>query len=93
MVKRADLSTAIANDIGKRDFTGTGQGIATPELAEAISAPAVSAKKHKKKIELVRVRMDSGDFKKFQSVAYGLGTNASCLIRQYIKKVIKSGEA
>jgi hypothetical protein len=92
MVRRADLSSTIAADIAKRDFTGSGNNVATSVRADGLHNVACPEKKHKKKVEIVRVRMDSGDFKKFQSVAYGLGTNASCLIRQYVKKVIKKEE-
>jgi hypothetical protein len=95
MVRRS-LAETISSDIARRDFTGTGQtqNIATPapqDADEDFTHP-VAEPKRKKKIALMRIRVDSGDFKKFQSICYSSGSNASCVLRQYIKKVIKAGE-
>jgi hypothetical protein len=55
MVRRADLSTAIANDIARRDFTGSGNNVATQETAPDNELHPVAKPRRKKKTELIRV--------------------------------------
>jgi hypothetical protein len=94
MVRRSSLAEAISHDIAQRDFTGQGVApVQNSSPADEDFTHPVAEPKHKKLVALIRVRMDGSDYKKFQSIAKSLGTNGSCLIRQYVKKVIKTGEA
>jgi hypothetical protein len=83
--RRAEVSAAIQKDVEGRDFEAHG------DHAEGFgAAPAsVPARRMKAPMQMVRVRMDGGDFAQLQRIAEQQGTNASALIRRAVKKLIR----